>query len=101
MTTTVHNTQIREVKNKIPVVSDLVKKTDYDVKILEIEEIYITTSDYNKFTTEILDAKLKQKKLVIKSGITSLVKNSDLNTKLAALATKAELKAEQDKIVRL
>ena len=30
-----------------------------------------------------------------------LGKNSDLNTKFATLATKSELKAEQDKIVKL
>ena len=36
-----------------------------------------------------------------KSDISNQVKNSDLNTKLATLATKAELEAEQDKIVKL
>ena len=44
---------------------------------------------------------IKQKKLVNKSDISDLVKNSDLNTKLAILAVEAELKAEQDKIVKL
>ena len=33
--------------------------------------------------------------------ISNLVKNSGLSTKLATLATKAEIKAEQDKIVKL
>ena len=37
-------------------------KTDYDAKILEIEEKYFTTADYNKFTSDILDAKMKKKK---------------------------------------
>lgn len=37
MTATVINTKISEVKYKIRVVSDLVKKTDYDIKISEIE----------------------------------------------------------------
>ena len=37
MTATVINTKISEVKYKIWVVSDLVKKTDYDTKISEIE----------------------------------------------------------------
>ena len=58
-------------------------------------------SAYNKFTSEILDVMIKQKKLVNKSDISDLVKNSDLNTKLAILAVEAELKAEQDKIVKL
>ena len=37
MTTTVVNTKIREVKNKIPDVIDLVKKTDYKAEIPVIE----------------------------------------------------------------
>ena len=81
--------------------SGLVKKTDYDAKISKIQEKYFTTCDYNKFTSEILDIKIKQEKLVNKSDIPNLVKNSDLNIKLATLATKAELKAEQHKIVQL
>ena len=101
VTTTVPNTKISKVKNKIPVVGDLVKKTDYGGKILEVEGKYITISDQNKFTSDILHAKIKQKELVNKSHISNLVKNSDLNTNLSTLATKAELKAEQDKIVKL
>ena len=50
MAAAVLNAKISEVKNKIPVVSDLVKKTDYDTKILDIEGKYITTSFYDKFT---------------------------------------------------
>ena len=44
--------------------------------------------------SDILNAKIKQKELVNKSIIFDLVRNSDLNTNLAALATKGELKAE-------
>ena len=51
--------------------------------------------------SEILDANIKEKELVDKSNISNLVKNSDLNIKLQTLATKAFLKAEQDKIVKL
>ena len=36
VTTTVHDTKITKVKNKIPVASDLVKKTNYDANISEI-----------------------------------------------------------------
>ena len=46
---------------------------------------YCTTSDYNKFMSGIADAKIKQNVLVDKSNISNLVKNSDLNTKLATL----------------
>ena len=69
MTTTVLNTKISEVKNKIQVVSDLVKKKDYTAKVSEIEEKYISTYDYNKFAKETLDARIKQKKLVSKADI--------------------------------
>ena len=37
MITAVLNSKIGVVKNKIPDVSDLVKKTDYDAKISDIE----------------------------------------------------------------
>ena len=48
-----------------------------------------------------LNAKVKQKELLNKSDISNLTKKYDVNTKLAALATKAELKGEQDKILKL
>ena len=38
------------------------KKTVYGPKISEIGEKRFTISDYNKFTSGILDAKIKQKK---------------------------------------
>ena len=64
--------------------------------------------DYNKFTKEIIDAKIKEKTLLHKSDISKLVKMFDLNTKLVKLATKVEYninsksrKAVKDKIVKL
>ena len=38
-TTTALNAKINKFKNKIPNVSNLVKKTDYNIKIPEIENI--------------------------------------------------------------
>ena len=49
----------------------------YDAKISDIEKKYFTTSDYHKFTSNILDAKTKEKELVNKSNISNLIKNSD------------------------
>ena len=44
---------------------------------------------------------MKEKELVDKSTISNFVKkNPDLNLKLKTLATKAELKVEQDKTVK-
>ena len=101
MTTAVSYTKISEIKNKIAVASDLVKKTNCEAKILKIEGKHIIISNYDKFTSDILDAKQKTKELVNKLNICNLAKNSDLHTKLATLATKAKLKAEQDKTVTL
>ena len=69
MTASVLKTKISEVENKIISVSGLVKKTDYDAKIKDIERKYFRTTDYNKFTSDILDVKIKQKELVSKSDI--------------------------------
>ena len=56
--------------------SDLFKKIDYDAKLLEIEEDHFTTSGYNKFTRDILDAKIKKKELVNKCKLLDLVKKN-------------------------
>ena len=47
------------------------KKTD-------IEGKYFTTSDYSRFANEILDAKIKNKKLVNEFDIFGFINNSDL-----------------------
>ena len=58
-------------------------------------------ADYNKFTNKKLHLKIKQKELVSKSVIAGFINNADLDKKVGTLATKAELKAEQDKIAKL
>ena len=77
------------------------QKADYNEKIKDIESKYFTTSDYNKFKNDILDPKIKIKILVNKSDISGFINNTDFNEKMKTLATKAELKAKQDKIVKL
>ena len=66
-------------ENKIPDVNSLVKKTNYDAKISEIENKYITTTDYNKFTKNIVDNNIKSKNLVDKSAIAGFINNVDLD----------------------
>ena len=61
----------------------------------------MTNSDHNKFRIDIIDAKIKQKILVNKCNISNLVKNYELTTKFETFATKTELKAEQDKRVKI
>ena len=82
----------------MPDVSGLVTTTGINT---EIEGKSITDSNYNKFTSDILDTKIKKKELVNKSDISNLMKDFDLKIKHATLGTKAELKAEQNKIVKL
>ena len=69
-----------------------------DAKISGIESKYFTLADCYKFTSQTLDANVKQKEFVDKSAIDGFINNADLNMKVAALTTKAKLKAKQDKI---
>ena len=66
---------LNAVKNETPNVSDIVKKTDYDAEIPDIDVKYFTMSDYNKFTNDILDAKIKQ-------NISKFIKNIGLDEKI-------------------
>ena len=95
------NTKIGIVENRISDVCGLVKKRVYNARISQIEGILFTTSDYKAFTSDMLDAKIRKIELITKSDIFNVIKNSNINTKLATLAAKAELKIEQDKIVKL
>ena len=53
-------------ENKIPSTSNLVQKTDYDIKITEIEkkltdhkhDEYITTSEFNKLATNVFNTRI-------------------------------------------
>ena len=72
---------MNSVENKIPDVSNVVKKTDYDAKILDIESKYITTADYNKFTKDIVANDIKSKRLVHVSDIAGFINNVNLDKK--------------------
>ena len=84
----------------MPNVSNLVKKAVYHAEILDIKSKYFTAAGYSKFTNEKLDLKIKQKGLVTKSDIAGFINDGDYK-KVATLATKSELKANQDKIIKL
>ena len=89
------------VENKIPNVNDLVKKADYDAEIKDIKDKYLSTFDYNKFTNNIFDEKITANKLVNESGLNEKIKILATKEEIEKLAIKAELKVEQDKIVKL
>ena len=60
------NSELTAVENKIPDVSRLVKKTDYNTKISEIEnkvndhndDKYITTPEFNTLAADVFNARL-------------------------------------------
>ena len=95
-----HNAKITEIEGKMPSVTglattaslngvenktfhicDIVKKTEHDATISDIESKYFTAANYDKFTSKILDAKIKQKELVLKSAIAGFINNADLDKK--------------------
>ena len=88
-----------ELKIRYP--TYLIKRTEYDAKLSEIEAKYSTTSNYNIFTNEILDIKVKGKGLIYKSDISSFIDNSDLDKIILTLVTKEELKENPYKMVQL
>ena len=51
----------KDFENKISNISKLVMKGEYDAKTKNIEGKYFTTADYNRFTSDILESKIKQK----------------------------------------
>ena len=71
------------VENKIPNVSNLVKKTDYNTKISEIEgkinnhnhDEYLTTPEFNRLTTENFQARLKQANIISRSDLDAELKS--------------------------
>ena len=82
------------VENKIPDSSNLVKKTDYNTKITEIEKKltdhnhskYIITTEFYKLATDAVNARKVQANLVKKTDFDS--KLSDLNRKIVSNKTK-------------
>ena len=90
MTTTVLSTKIGEVENKIPEVSCLVKKANYNNEISDIEAKYFTTSNDRKFRIEILETKIKETRLVDKPSISNLLKKLYLNKKIYNISNKKQ-----------
>ena len=92
MTTTVLNTKISEVEDKIPNTSGLVTSTDLNTKICEVEnkvpnhDKYITTLEFNKLTAENFTARLKQANLVTKTDFDK--KLTSFNRKITSNKTK-------------
>ena len=80
-----------EVKNKIRNATDFVKKTDYDAKISEVEKIILLHLVIKHLSVTYLIQRLRNLIFLISYKI----------LKRPRLLTKTELKAEQDKIVKI
>ena len=80
------NTALTAVENKIRDVSSLVKKTDYNTKISEIEnkvndhnhDKYITTPEFNTMAADIFKATL--------AAQTDLIRKPDFDSKLKGIS---------------
>ena len=96
-------TAVTVLENKIPHVSSLVKKTNYDTKISELEkkltdhdhDKYITSPDFNTLAADIFNARLAQANLTAKIDFDANM--SSFNRKIIAnkqkhLLAKNELK---------
>ena len=87
-------TVLTAVENKIPNVSNLIKKTDYNTKITEIEnkvnnhnyDKYIDTQEFNKLAADTFNARLAQANLITKTDFDP--KLSNLNKEITSNKTK-------------
>ena len=91
------------------IISSLVRKTDYDAKISKIEkkklkhkhDKYSTTQKFNNLITDNSTARLEHAHFLTKALTANFLKKVHLNAKLETLATKAEIKVEQDKVLKI
>ena len=82
------------VENKIPSISNLVGKTDYNAKITEIDkkltdhnhDKYITTPEFNTLAANVFNVRLVQANLVTKTDLDA--KLSNLNRKITSNKTR-------------
>ena len=66
-----------------------------------MEDKCFSTSEYNKFTNNILDTKVTQKKLINESDLNEKIITFATKEEIKKWAIKAELKMEHDKIRKL
>ena len=86
--------KLTELENKIPDISNLVNKTDYNTKVTEIEnklnihkhDKYINTQAFKKLTANVFNARIAQSNLITKTEFDS--KLSSLHRKITSKKTK-------------
>ena len=83
-------TALTTAENKIPSISGLVKKTDYNTKITDIENIlnnhnhdkYVANSEFKTLAANVFNARLAQANLITKTDFDAMLSN--LNRKITA-----------------
>ena len=78
-------TALTAIENKIPNISKLVKKTDYNTKVTEIEnklnnhnhDKYIDTSEFKVLASDVFNARLAQANLITKTDFDSKLSSLD------------------------
>ena len=65
------------MKIKYQILAVQLKNTEYDSKISDIKNKYVTTANNNKCTKNIVDNSIKSKNLVDKSDIAGFINNTD------------------------
>ena len=81
-------TALTTVENKIPSISNLVNKTNYNTEVTEIEnklnnynhDNYITTPEFNKLSADVFNERLAQANLITEADFDSKLLN--LNRKI-------------------
>ena len=94
------------VENKIPDVSSLVKKTNYETKISDIEkkitdhdhDKYITTSEFNTMVANVFNSRLAKANVITKTDFDA--KLSSINKKITTNTTKHLLVENEFKKIR-
>ena len=67
---------------------------------MKSNNLCITLADYNTFTKDILDAKIKEEQLINESVFSERIKTLAAKEDIKALTSKGELKAGKDKIAK-
>ena len=103
-----YNSKIKYIEDKQPSISNLATaaallavESDVSNFIDVVKKNQIVMQKQKKLRVNILDEKINQKDLVHKSDHSGFINKTYLNRKIKTLPPKAELKAEQDKIVKL
>lgn len=73
------NKKVTKNKSKIPGAGGLIKKASYDAKMEKIIGKFIITLEFNKYLSNIFDAKIKKANLISKAALNADVAEIEKN----------------------